>query len=346
MKRRLFLLSGSTAATLILPGCGGGGEGADLRGGAELTDGPAAAPAAAPAPAPAMAPANAPHAPAPEAAPTDQAGPLPAKMLGCYYTTWDTGRFKITDVPLDFNLIFLFHSKPNGTPINGNWNNVGNGSFYFEHYHDVPVESIQACRRRGQKVILTVGGAHAGYAWDNRTKSRNFVESFKSMYARLGGVDGIDFNNYEATILHGGNLAAVTAEMIWIAGELKSLYGRNFAVMSPPQPSAPEQQHLMAEMARAGVLDVAGPQHYDWVGFNAPGYIKGRIDIWNRLIGADKTMVGLSANYSNGPSLQDCIREWDAIKAAYPNIRGMFCWSAQTNLAGGNLWGRTMKARM
>ena len=57
-------------------------------------------------------------------------------------------------------------------------------------------------------------------------------------------------------------------------------------------------------------------------------------------------MLGLAANYSNGPSLSDCIREWDAVKAKYPNIRGAFCWSAQLNLSGGNTWGRTMKARL
>ena len=38
--------------------------------------------------------------------------------------------------------------------------------------------------------------------------------------------------------------------------------------------------------------------------------------------------------------------EWATIKAAHPNIRGMFCWSAQTNLSGGNTWGSTMKAAL
>lgn len=271
---------------------------------------------------------------------------LPAKVLGCYYTTWDTARHKITDVPAEFNLIFLFHAKPAGQPNGSNWNNVGDGSFYFEHYDEVPAEAIQACRRRGQKVVLTVGGAHAGYAWDNRTKSRNFVASFKGMYARLGGVDGIDFNNYEASILNGSNVEAVTAEMIWIASELKATYGQDFAVLSPPQPSSAEQQRLMAAMAKAGVLDAAGPQHYDWPGFNAPGYIKGRIDLWAGLLGPERTIVGLSADYDQGPSLGDCVREWEAIKAAHPNIRGMFCWSAQHQMAGGNAWGRAMKARL
>jgi chitinase len=332
MNRRLFLRSSSASlAAAALSACGGGGDSteAGLRGPME-----AALPEAAAAPSTAPDPA------------VGVSGALPEKVLGCYYTTWDTGRHKITDVPAEFNLIFLFHAKPDGKPRGKDWNNVGNGAFYFEHYDDVPADSIQACRRRGQKVVLTVGGAHAGYAWDNRTKSRNFVESFKAMYARLGGFDGVDFNNYEASILNARNVAAVTAEMIWIAGELKAIYGQDFAVLSPPQPSSPEQQSLMTAMAQAGVLDAAGPQHYDWPGFNAPGYIKGRIDVWTDLIGAERTIVGLSADYDQGPSLDDCIREWEAIKVAHPKIRGMFCWSAQHQMSGGNAWGRTMKARM
>ena len=65
-----------------------------------------------------------------------------------------------------------------------------------------------------------------------------------------------------------------------------------------------------------------------------------------RDLGAPKVMLGLAANYANGPSLQECIREWNRVKAAHPNIRGMFCWNAQLNLSGGNTWGRTMKARL
>jgi len=45
--------------------------------------------------------------------------------------------------------------------MNGNWNNVGNGAFEFEFYADVTAAQVQACRTRGQLVILTVGGAQA-----------------------------------------------------------------------------------------------------------------------------------------------------------------------------------------
>ena len=61
---------------------------------------------------------------------------------------------------------------------------------------------------------------------------------------------------------------------------------------------------------------------------------------------AANSVIGFSANYSNGPSLDDCAREWSAIKAAHPDIRGMFCWSAQTNLQGGNGWGSAMKGSL
>ncbi len=250
-------------------------------------------------------------------------------------------------MPADFNVLFLFHAKPNGQPIYGNYDNVGDGSFYFEHYDTVKAEHIQACRDRGQKVLLTVGGARAGFAFTSRAQSRRFVTSFQTMVERLGGLDGVDFNNYEADILNDRNLSAVTTEMVWIASQLKSLYGPGFAVTSPPQPNDPRQQRLMVAMNGAGVLDCASSQYYDWWGFNQPGYIKSRTDTWVHLLGdAGKVVVGLSANYGNGPSMDDCVREWEDIRKAHPHIRGMFAWSAQTNLKAGNSWGLRMRSML
>ena len=96
---------------------------------------------------------------------------------------------------MDFNVIYLFHAKPDG-PV-PDTNNTGNGSFKYEHLYNVTADQVQICRKRGQKVILTVGGANNGFNFDNRTKSQNFVNSFRTMYTTLGGVDGCDFNNFE-----------------------------------------------------------------------------------------------------------------------------------------------------
>ncbi len=265
---------------------------------------------------------------------------LPAKVLACYYASWDTGTYRITDVPAEFNVIHLFHAKPDGNRVDGSWNNVGNGSFRFEHHGEVTSRQVQRCRARGQKVILTVGGQHAGFNFDTRTKSRNFVDSFRAMHHAFGGLDGCDFNNFEA------GTGSSAAEMIWICRQLKHLYGPEFAITAPPQPNSLEDRAMLKAMSAAGVLSWAAPQFYDWEGFSAVGFISSRIDDWVVDLGAEKVVLGLTADYPNGPSLQDCIREWDLVKARHPRVRGMYCWNAQFNLRGGNTWGRTMKARL
>jgi chitinase len=323
MKRRLFL-SGSAVTALGLVGCGGGGGGG--AGAAEAATGAVADAAtgvtATTAPAQALASA------------------MPARVMSTCYATWDTGAYKLTDIPMDFNVINVFHAKPDGAPNGGSWNNVGNGAFMFEHYGEVPVSDIQACRSRGQKVLLTVGGAQAGFNFDTRSKSSNFVASYREMYERLGGFDGCEFNNFEA------NIGSSASELIWIGEQLKGLYGAGFAITAPPQPNSHEDLAMMKAMADSGVLTWASPQFYDWAGFNDIGFISNRMRDWVAALGADKVLVGLSSNYSNGPSLADCIREWDAVKSAHANIRGMFSWNAQLNMAGGNHWGSTMKARL
>ncbi|WP_427913230.1 hypothetical protein ACPWT1_21850 [Ramlibacter sp. MMS24-I3-19] len=358
MKRRLFLLSGSASAmATMLAACGGGGGGgaADAAavgsvdttaagstvGSTAAVSTPVPAPVTATAAPATTAPATtAPASTAPAAADAaaSTAGGLPAKILGCYFTAWDTS-YRITDVPTDFNVIYLFNAQNGGT-------NTGDGSWTWSFANEVPAAQIQQVRQRGQKVILTVGGAGLGFVYTNRTQSTNCVNSIKSIISQLGGIDGVDFNNYEAGIMNSGNVSAMCIEMVWIAQQLRATYGPNFAITSPAGAAGTLDENLMVALKNAGLLTYAAPQHYDWSGFNAVGYIANSVDTWSRALGESQVVVGLSANYSNGPSLSDCTREWATIKAAHPNIRGLFCWSAQTNMSGGNVWGSTMKAAL
>lgn len=341
MKRRLFLHSGSAAAALVITGCGGGGGGSTAAGAGAGDAGPQTASvttalAQSPAPAPASLAAA--------------GGALPSQILACYFTTWDTS-YPITDVPMDFNVIYLFHARPQGPlltdPVGGyqTYNNTGDGTFYMPNMGEAQIsaDKVQQVRARGQKVLLTVGGASAGFSFDTRSKSENFVKSFMSMYASLGGVDGIDFNNFEAGI------GSTPSEIIWICQQLIAQYGPNFAITCPPSADgnfAPGDRALTAALSAAGVLTYAAPQFYDWSGVKPGDVVKNYIDQWVGHLGdASKVVVGFSANYNyaNALTLAECIREWNAIKAAHPTIRGMFCWSAQSNLSGGNEWGSTMK---
>jgi hypothetical protein len=154
-------------------------------------------------------------------------------------------------------------------------------------------------------------------------------------------VDGCDFNNFEAEI--GGN----AGEHIWIGQQLRAAFGANFALTTPPAPWSAQDRTFIKTVSDAGAMTYTAPQYYDSTAFNAPGYISKSVMEWVQLIGDPrKVVVGLGGSYSNGPSVADCVREWDIIEAAYPTIRGMFCWSAQTDLDAGNVWGSTMKARL
>jgi chitinase len=355
LKRRLFLLSGSASAVATaLTACGGGGgaaidtatgsvdttaAGSTVGTATAATPGTAATATPTTVTDPGTAPAQPTAQPTTRTASTASAtGGLPAKILACYFTAWDTS-YRITDVPTDFNVIYLFNAQNSGT-------NSGDGSWTWPFSGNVTSAQIQQVRQRGQKVILTIGGAGLGFVYTNRTQSTNCVNSLKSIISQIGGVDGVDFNNYEAGILTAGNLSAMCTEMVWIAQQLRATYGSDFAITSPAAPNETTGQQLMLALKNAGMLTYAAPQYYDWSGFNAVGYIKNATDTWVSLLGDSFVGVGFSANYSNGPSLSDCTREWAAIKAAHPNIRGMFCWSAQTNISGGNGWGSAMKAAL
>ncbi|HEY1229773.1 MAG TPA: hypothetical protein VGF26_20880, partial [Ramlibacter sp.] len=210
MKRRLFLLSGSaSAAALALTACGGGGGGAGAAAGVDTTavgSTVGSTNAATPVETAASTPAPAPSASA----------AMPSKVLGCYFCGWDTS-YRITDVPSEFNVIYLFNAQNPGT-------NSGDGSWSWPFSGEVPPAQIQQVRQRGQKVILTVGGAGLGFVYTNRTQSTNCVNSIKAIISQIGGIDGVDFNNYEAGIINSGNLSAMCTEMVWIAQQLRAAY--------------------------------------------------------------------------------------------------------------------------
>lgn len=255
--------------------------------------------------------------------------PLPSKVVATYFTLWGGGA-RITSVPLDYNQIYLFHATPSG-----------NGAFSFGYGNAVTAAEIKTCQARGQRVVLTVGGANAGFNFSTRAQSDAFLNSFKSMNTALGGtLDGCDFNNFEAHVGSSGT------EMAYIAKQLKTLYGANFSITCPPAPGAgyaPMDRTLTKAMSDAGVLDYAGPQFYDSADLTVQATIISLVKEWVAHLGDErKVVIGLSANYGGGPTLATCQGVWKNIVAQYPNIRGVFAWSAQDDAAGGYNWGKTM----
>lgn len=255
--------------------------------------------------------------------------PLPSRVLATYFTLWGGGS-RITSVPLDYNMIYLFHSTPSG-----------GGAFQFDYGSAVSTAEIATCRGRGQRVVMTVGGANAGYNFQTRTESQAFIDSFKRIVTSLGGnIDGCDFNNFEA---HVGSSAT---ELTWIAQQLKAFYGNDFSITCPPSPGAgyaPMDRTLTAAMSKAGILDYAGPQFYDSADLTVASTIISLIDEWVINNGDErKVVIGLSSNYAGGPTLATSQQVWKSVVAKHPNIRGVFAWSAQDDAGGGWTFGKTM----
>lgn len=257
--------------------------------------------------------------------------PLPSRVVATYFTLWGGGS-RITSVPTTYNMIYLFHAVPTST-----------GAFRFEYGSAVSAAEIKTCQARGQRVVLTVGGANAGFNFQTRAQSDAFIASFKVMNTSLGGgLDGCDFNNFEAKI------GSSATEMTYIATQLKAFYGKDFSITCPPGPGAgwaPNDRVLTAAMAKAGVIDFAGPQFYDSADLTQLGTITSLIDEWVVNMGGDasKVVIGLSSNYGAGPTLATCQAAWKQCVAKHPKLRGVFAWSAQDDAGGGYAWGKAMQ---
>jgi len=98
-----------------------------------------------------------------------------SRILAIYFEGYDP-TYPITQVPLDFNVIYLFNAVPKesaGQTVVANVRDqLGDGTFFWPDYgvHISP-DKIQTCRARGQRCILTCGGADNGFSFTTRAQS-------------------------------------------------------------------------------------------------------------------------------------------------------------------------------
>lgn len=311
--------------------------------------------------------------------PTTLPDGFPTRVLATYFEAYRGSAyntFKLTDVPTTFNVVYLFNARFNS-----------DGSLTFPNLNDpITAAQVQELRARGQKVILTIGGAGIHFIYTNRTHTTNLVNSFKSFYDAFGGLDGIDWNNFEGGTITQSNKDAFAAEAIWAVQQLRAEYGSTFASTAPVggNTAEPTQLQWATAMNAGNALTWVNPQYYDWSGYKDPGFVSGYQPAgglygynlnkqWIQAMGGDptKVLMGFSANYwgYNLPegqrhdyyemalTLSESTREWDAAVAEFPNQRGAFCWSAYLNSAsvnqygdpssdGNNLWGSTFASRL
>lgn len=256
--------------------------------------------------------------------------PLPGRIVAGYWPSWYPDAIRLRDLPSHYNLVYLFACVPSGAAGTVVWQPPGDRRGARTHL----VEDINHLRMvQGRSVILSVGGAGAGLDFDSRAKSQAFLISIHDIIAGLGGVDGLDFNTFEAGLLPAFD------EYAWLSLQLKAAYGVDFMITSPPAPWSGSDKVFCQRMVQSGLMDFCAPQYYDGPGLTTQEFVIDSIGEWVGLVGADRLGVGFGIN-ADAPDFMttaECVNTWQAVQAAYPDIRGAYVWSLATDETNG--WG-------
>jgi chitinase len=166
---------------------------------------------------------------------------------------------------------------------------------------------IATCRARGQKILVSVGGAGGQVYLTSQARADAFIQSIKDMNVGLGGsgttlaFDGIDWNNFE-----GVQQGSQGAWMSYIGQQLRTFYGDGFIftsppagyALSPPGGSQPTSDRLLlAELYQNGVIDWLCPQFYDPSDLNTVANVRLGLDHYNTSVTVNGSSVQIPRDY-------------------------------------------------
>jgi chitinase len=260
---------------------------------------------------------------------TDALAPAFGKVVGGYYPNWTPSPVRVRDVDPHYNVIYLFAATPvGGAPGTGavEWTPPGDG---LGAATNLDADIAYARTTQGRKIIMSIGGAGQNMSFPDRATSQTFVDSIASLYAQLGGFDGIDWDTYE------GADAPDTSEMIWIGQTLKGMYP-GFLVTTPPAPWSTVDQEMASQMVAAGALDYAAPQYYDGPNLATQAYVVPNVDTWVAMLGANRVVVGFGVwDQPNYMTIQQAVSTWNAVVANHADIGGAFDWQLDVDQTTG-----------
>lgn len=255
------------------------------------------------------------------------------KYAGGYYPIWEPMP-RLLNVNQNYQHIILFEALPVGGAD-------GSGALVWDSWDDTNssytnrVADIAACRARGQKIIMSIGGDTGDMNFTSRAKSQTCIDSIRTLATALGGIDGIDWDNFET-------VSPVTAEYVWMGQQLKSAsyFGSSFIIQSAAGPwRASELSTFFNALFDGGALDYVMPMFYADPAFTQSyiltdategvGAWAAAIGGYGRLIfgfGIDDT---LPADYMTSAEI---LSTWNAGIAAQPSIAGAICWNIYNDI--------------
>lgn len=263
--------------------------------------------------------------PTPTTNPSSAYNPIPARVVGAYWTNWDS--LSLANTSKAYNMLWVFSAASSGTS-----GSVSFGTPSSESMAQLKTD-IQSRRTSGTCVMLTVGGAGASFYLTNQTQSQNFLNSIYSIYSQLGGVDGIDWDIENASMIN-------STQLVWIGQQLKAHYGQGFHITwAAADPSwITNGPAAVTAMVNGGALDAVDVMAYDYGQSSESAKISASesyVKSWVSATGSpSRVIIGIELpNADDGPSntfgtYTSAITLWNWAHTTYPTVRGMDIWDA------------------
>jgi len=289
---------------------------------------------------------------------------LPAHLLMGYWQDFTNGAEPLTlaDVPTSYNLVAVAFGNSDSTPGQVTFSlDSGLSSALGGYTQQQFMSDIKTLQSRGQKVILSVGGADGTISVDDATSASNFASSVYSIIAQYGfnGVD-IDLENgvdpqYMASALE----------------QLESDVGSSLIITLAPQTvdtQSTGDDYLALALDIKSILTMINTQYYNSGSMNGCDgnvYSEGTENFMTALactelqggLSASQVGLGLPASSSAAgsgyvsPSLVNDALDCLAAQAncgsfvpstAYPGIRGVMTWSINWDASNGYNFANTV----
>jgi len=273
---------------------------------------------------------------------------MPVNPVALYWVWWAPFK-RLVDFPTTYNIINMFHAYPADGEVAGGTTGAvvlrkPGGTIGTNQNAD-----IATCRARGQKILVSVGGAGGQVYIQTQARADAFVQSIKDMNAGLGGsgttmaFDGIDWNNFEGV----SSFPAQSTWMAYAGQQLQSYYGTNFMFTSPPAAypasnagsQVASDRLLLAKLYKEGVLDWLCPQFYDPSDLNTLANARYYLDYYNTAVTVDGVSTQIPRDYigvgfscaATGTSARwsfaDAVTAYDTLVSDGRTPKGAFNWA-------------------
>jgi chitinase len=282
---------------------------------------------------------------------------LPAHLLMGYWQDFTNGATPLTlaAVPASYNLVAVAFGTATGTP--------GQVAFSLDptlasalggYTQQQFISDIQTLHSRGQKVILSVGGANGTISVTDATSAASFASSVYALIKQYG-YDGVDID-----LENGVSPAAMAAALEQLEGDVGSSLIITLAPQTVDTRSAGNDYFQLALDIKS-ILTMINTQYYNSGSMNGCDgnvYAEGTENFMTALActelqgGLAPSQVGLGLPASSSaagsgyvsPSLVnnalDCLAARASCgsfvpAAAYPGIRGVMTWSINWDASNG-----------